>query len=373
MNTEELTEQKDERLVKAAIKRFAAFGVLFIIVILLAVVIARRYFIRARDVKDVSAYVKLGRYKELEYEAMDTRVSSEEAEGMIAEYLDGKSTYTEIEDRKNTATATGDVVKCTYVAMLGDEVEERGTMYVEIGSGKMPDFETAIIGQEVGSTIAVSAMLPEQNAEKFYEQGDTEVVFNIELTAVCEKHVPELTDEYAVEMSGGECTSAKDLKNWLKESIGAEREAYARDVMKDVLLDRVIEDSTFKNLDKKIELQYEKALETYEKEAKELNLSLEDYVYVDFGISFDEFKEALNEKVVQTVKEQLVLQAIANEQFLNVKKDSEIYNRYLPEYLENYGCKTEEELLDRLTETAVLESMTYDYALDYIMDHAVEK
>jgi trigger factor len=69
------------------------------------------------------------------------------------------------------------------------------------------------------------------------------------------------------------------------------------------------------------------------------------------------------------VKEQLVLKSIVQSEGLTITDD--IYQKYIAEYLEDYGYTDEESFLDYYGEDSVKESMLYDYAIDFVVDNSV--
>jgi trigger factor len=68
---------------------------------------------------------------------------------------------------------------------------------------------------------------------------------------------------------------------------------------------------------------------------------------------------------------ELVKKAVAETEKMSISDDE--YKEKLPEFLENYGYETEEDLLAVLTKDQIKEELLLQKAQDFIIDQAVVK
>lgn len=325
--------------------------------------------------ENASKHVTLGEYKGVAYTKYDTSVSDEEIENTINDYITRNTTYAIDESRKGTLIEDGDIVSISYTAQGENGTIENGSTNFEIGLGNFPEFEDAVRGQKVGDIVSLTAVVPEENTiiKGLEGMGGKPVKFEITLNYVTIRTVPERNDELAEKISDGECTSYDGLKDYFYEKYKNEREATAKAKKEEELITTVIANSEFKDIDWIVEKQCESVRNTYEELAENSGMTFEEYIEKYYADSVDTFEKELKETMVDVVKEQLVLQAVADKEKLSIKKKSDEYREYLQRYMKDYGYAEEKKFLEDYGEDAILQSMTYDKALNFIVENAVEK
>lgn len=317
-------------------------------------------------------YVKLGEYKGLKYTSADSTVTDDEVEAEIQKIVDNKTRYEKLDDRKGTALAEGDIANCTYEAKDGETVLESGAGNFEIGAGEFEEFENAILGHIVGESITIKAKIPEgyKGTGKLSEYAGKEITFEVVINYVSAKNIPEITDEFVDEVTYGRCTKADEYEEYVRKNLEDEKNAEAYEDIANQLISRIIETSEFHDIEEKVQEYYDTMYETYESAAENYELEISEYIEQFYGMSLDEFKSELREVVENLVKEQIVLQAIADEEKLEITESQ--YKKYMSEYLEEYNYSDEQSFLDNYGEESVRESMLYDYTIDFLIENAVE-
>ncbi|MGN0166365.1 MAG: hypothetical protein ACI39R_09315 [Lachnospiraceae bacterium] len=339
---------------------------IFIIVFAVVCVGIIIYFLFIKD----ESHVKLGTYKGLTYTPVDTSVSDEEVEEEKERLINSRVTYEKLDDRAGTPVVAGDVVNCSYKASLNSEVLEEGSGNFEIGSGEFTDFEKKIEGKIIGDTLTISVVIPESyNGIKALSgcAGET-VKFEVTINYASKKNIPELNNEFVSDITMNECQSVDAFDSYIRDVLAREKEEDAESDIIRELLDKVIANSTFKDMDGLVQEYYDTMYDTYLSAAQHYDLSMGEYTRQFYSMELQEFQKELKSTMVELVKEQLVLQAIVDKEKL--KLSDERYNTYLAQYMEDYGYTDKEAFIEYYGADSIEESMLYDYAIDFIVENA---
>ena len=374
-------ERKDEIVRKTTRVLKLLFVILAAVVL---VMLFRRMRAEKKEESDTTLYIQknaekhvssLGKYKGIEYTKRETHVTDEEINEKIQEYVTRGIRYEKVEDRQGTLLEPGDIVNCSYVASKdGTEIESKSGLF-EIGSGKFAEFEKAIIGHFVGDTVEFIATVPadyETADDKKALEGE-KLTFSVTINYVCLRYVPELDDSLAVEISKGACTTVEGLHDYFYEKMTKERETAAMAEIKEELLSSLIESSSFENLDGMLEKDFGKMKDYYPKLAEAKQKSLEAYLKEDMGTEPVKWETEVKEMLLESIKERLVLQRVADKEDLKVKKNSKEYKEMIGEYLAAENYTDEKQYLEDFGEETVLCNMTYELAIKFIMSTAVQK
>ncbi|MBP3237919.1 MAG: hypothetical protein J6M24_02370 [Lachnospiraceae bacterium] len=383
MSEEEKKEVIDKQKEETILRTTKVLKVLFV-VLAISVVIMLIYRLSAekKKISDTTLYImensekhveSLGKYKELTYVRQDTLVTDAQIDEKIQSYITQGIRYEKLDDRMGSLLEPGDIVNCTYVAVKdGNEIEKNTGMF-EIGSGKFAEFEKALVGHVVGDTVEFNATVPADYAtadDKTALEGE-KLSFSVTLNYVCIRHVPELNDSFAAEISDGECMKVEELHDYFYEKMRKRKETEAMAAIKSELLAKVIAGTSFKKLDGMLDLDFDKMKEYYETLAKTRGKSLEDYLKDEVGVEPDKWKNDCRELLLESIKERLVLQRVADKEKLKVKKNSKEYKEMIGEYMAKDGYSDEDKYLSDIGEDIVLCNMTYELAIKFIMSTAV--
>ena len=316
------------------------------------------------------SHVKLGEYKGLSYTPVDTTVSDAEVQAEKERLINKKVSYEKLSDRVGTLVVEGDVANCTYKATIGGEVLEEGSGNFEIGSGEFREFEEQIVGKIIGDTLTIVVSIPEDynGAESLKECAGEAVEFEVTINFVSKKNIPELTDDLVFDVTGGECNSVDAFESYIKDMLAAEKELDAQASIINEVLDQVIADSTFTDIDGLVQEYYDTMYDTYVSAAEHYELSMGEYIRQFYSMELEEFQKELKTTMVELVKEQLVLEAVVEKENLKISGDR--YNTYLKKYMEDYGYTDKEAFIEYYGVESIEESMLYDYAIDFIVENA---
>jgi trigger factor len=155
---------------------------------------------------------KLGDYKALEVGRRDPHVD----DGAIDEELDRLRERVATLDTVERQAKQGDHVVIDYLGKIDGEPFEGGEgrdQLLELGSGRLiPGFEEQLVGAAAGEERRVEVTFPDGYSG---ELGGKEATFDVTVTEVKAKRLPELSDELATEAAGFDTLSE------LREDIAA--------------------------------------------------------------------------------------------------------------------------------------------------------
>ena len=181
------------------------------------------YVVVPKPEYNVSDYLKIedDAYKNLTVQvAPAQKATDEEVNEEINTSITYLEDYDEIVVKKTEGKVkSGDTVNIDYVGTKDGEAFDGGSAQgydLEIGSGSFIDgFEEGLIGKEIGSEVDLNLTFPEDYGVEDLNGAD--VVFHVTLNYIAE--IPELTDELAKKLSGGEYDNVKDYVESVRSSI----------------------------------------------------------------------------------------------------------------------------------------------------------
>ncbi|KKU52447.1 MAG: trigger factor [Candidatus Sungbacteria bacterium RIFCSPLOWO2_01_FULL_47_32] len=214
----------------------------------------------------------------------------------------------------------GDIVEIDFETFDGDRklngIESKSHP-IAIGEGRfIPGFEDNLIGIAAGETKEFNLKLPTdfQNSSL----AGKEVTFRATARAVQEKHVPELTDEFA--KSVGNFSDLEALKKNVREGILMEKEHKERDRIRMEIIDGIA-----KKADAELpELLIERELDKMEQELKSgvehMGLSFDDYL-LNIKKSPEELRKDWRKDAEKRVRGALILRKIADAEHIEPEHD----------------------------------------------------
>jgi trigger factor len=159
---------------------------------------------------------KLGEYKGLEVGRREPEVSDEEIDAELERLRDRFATLETVE----RPAENGDHVVIDYVGSIDGEPFEGGEgrdQLLELGSGRLiPGFEEQLTGASAGETRTVEVTFPED----YGTHGGEDASFEVTISEVKTKQLPELDDEFASSSAGFDTLAElrEDIATRLKET-----------------------------------------------------------------------------------------------------------------------------------------------------------
>lgn len=294
---------------------------------------------------DFSEYIKLAKYKGIEYTPAKAEVSQDE----VDEYIDNQLKQSATETKKITSGVAkkDSIANINYVGSI-DGVEFEG------GAGENYDLDLAnstfiagfaeeIVGHSVGETFDVNVTFPEDYGSA--DLAGKPAVFVTTINYLSEKITPEYNLDYV--KNNTDYDSIEDYENSIKDQLMAQKESQLEQKNREMVFNKIV-----------------KASEIVKYPEKEYNLRL----------------EALSDEdeAKQKVKEELVLHAIAQAEGLKFT-DSD-YQKYIDELLANAGISNDDfesqagmSIADYAEQNGLFDSFLFGEVMDKVMSYTVEK
>jgi trigger factor len=253
-----------------------------------------------------------GEYKGLQVEAP----SAEPTEKEVDEYVDRlRERFAELEVVSRPARK-GDFVLADVRATIHDrEIPEatRTGFLTEVGSEDLlPALDAELEGKRKGEILKFNASLTDSFGPELAGQ---EVTFQVLVKEVKSKKMPPADDEFAKTASEFDALDA--LRNDIREKLGAVKEAEARHVLRDLVLQRAIESVDVDLPERLVDEETEARVDGAKQRAERAGTSLDDVLKTQ---GWDElrFRSDARAHAVRGIKADLVLEAVARQEGLKV-------------------------------------------------------
>ena len=162
-------------------------------------------------------YVYVSNFKDQDYLASQLVVTDADVDKMIKEeFLDVEKVPLPCD---HDVAELGDIANIDYVGKKDGVAFDGGTASgydLGLGSGTfIPGFEDGVVGMKIGETKDIPLTFPENYQAE--DLAGKEVIFTVTLNALkAEGYATELTDDIANYLSGGQCPTAQEMKDYLK-------------------------------------------------------------------------------------------------------------------------------------------------------------
>ena len=252
----------------------------------------------------VKPEVKLGEYKNLEVEKVDTTVTDEDVE---AELKTLQERHAELVVKEEGTVAEGDTAVIDFEGFVDGEAFEggKGENYsLEIGSNTfIPGFEEQLVGLEVGAEKEVEVTFPEEyHAE---ELAGKAAKFKVKLHEIKSKELPALDDEFA-----------KDVD----EKLQSDKENQAESALRDTLVEKAAENAEVEIPEAMFNTEMDRMMQEFEQRLQMQGLNLE--LYFQFsGQDEKALRDQMRPDAEKRVKINLTLEAISKAENLEVSEE----------------------------------------------------
>ena len=267
--------------------------------------------------------IELADYNGIEVEAVLAPVTEDEIDREIDTVRRRNARETEVTDR---AAAMGDIAVIDYEGFVDgvafDGGKDQGHR-LTLGSGQfIPGFEEGVVGHNVGEEFDVSVTFPtEYHAE---ELAGKEAVFKVKLNSIVFEELPELDDDFAVEVSNfdtfAEYRSDVAAKIEKRHQTNADREVEEK--VQNALAEKV----TAVIPDAMVDREVEAMVRDGESRMQMQGLDFKTYLQY-FGMDLDGYKEQVRPAAVTRVKTELALEKVAELEKIEIS-DEDIKNEY---------------------------------------------
>lgn len=263
----------------------------------------------------------------------------------------------------------GDTVLLDYKGFIGDDQFEGGTAEryeLKIGSKTfIPGFEDQLIGKSKGDKPDVNVTFPEDYNAK--DLAGKDAVFHCEIHDVKEEQLPELDDDFAMDVS--DFDTLDELKKNKKEELQKSRDEWAANSAKDKMVDQIYEKSGYEPPEVMVSDEVNQMLREMDQQLQGSGVTLEQYMQMT-GQDFNKMREEMHDDAKKRTGSRVLIRSIAAQQ--NVEVTDEDLDKEITRMSESYGLPEEE--LRKSFNDDMKEYMSKELevrkTIDYIYDHA---
>jgi len=265
----------------------------------------------------VKPEVTLGQYKELEIEEKEFKVTDEDVEKELKEMQKQQGQLEAIEDGE---VQEGDIVIIDFEGLVDGKSFEGGKAEkynLEVGSGTfIPGFEEQLVGLKPGEEKEIHVTFPEDYNAK--DLAGKPAVFKVKLHEIKRLDLPELDDEFAQDVSEFDTLDElkADIEKNLKEKAEKDKENYIREQVVTLAAENAEVDIPEVMIDHEIDHM----LHQFEHQLRFQGLDLDTYKKFT-GMDDEALKEQFKDEAKEKVKKNLVLEAIAKAEKIEVTEE----------------------------------------------------
>lgn len=313
--------------------------------------------------------VKLGQYTDLGVVLEESPVTEEEVNAELDRLISAQKLWEDVP--ANTAAKEGDQV-------IIDFVGEKDGVPFEGGSGEnfplvlgshafIPGFEEQLVGAVKGEKVKVDVTFP----ENYFEQSlaGQPVVFLVTVKEIQEEIKPELNDAFLEKMKLEGIHTVEELRNRMHEDLKNLKEQEASNKAMNEILTKIADGSEVEIPDSMVNTQIDQLIAEYENSLKQYGMTLDQYLQFT-GQSLDTMKEQLGPQAILSIRQALVLEAIAAKEAITAEQ-KELDEEYaLLSRMYNFPA---EQLKLMIPEGAVATQIVQRKTMDFLKDRNLKK
>ena len=262
--------------------------------------------------------IKLGKYKGVKVEAMDTTVTDEDVAAELDKVKEQNARLVAADDK---AVEDGDQTTIDFEGFVDGVAFEggKGEDYpLTIGSHSFIDtFEEQLIGKKVGEEVEVNVTFPEQYQAK--ELAGKPAMFKVTIKEIKVKEYPELDDDFAQDVS--EFDTLDEYKADIKKNLEEKKAQEAEADKESKVIEAIVNDSEMDIPEKMIEAQCQQMVEEFT------------------GTTVDQLTEQVKPQAEARVQSSLVLEAIVKAE--KIEASDEEFDEEIKRMAERYQMEAD--------------------------------
>lgn len=315
----------------------------------------------------VKPAIKLGSLDEVEIEALPKKSV---AEGVKVEVEKMQDKFATLDHVKGRATKNGDYVLIDYTGYLAGKPFEGGQAsdyMLELGSGTfISGFEEQLIGEKVASEKEVKVTFPEgYQAEHL---AGKEVSFTVKIKETKVKKRPKADDEFAKNVSKFE--TLKEWKADLKKAVAKRQKEEEQTILQKRAVSKLVELSEVDVPSGMVERKIDQMVGNFERQIKQVQkMDLEQWSEAQ-GVSIDVLRKSYKEDAEKSLKEELVLEALAGSEKLKAT-EKDVENEI--KKLAGIWKKEVDEVKEELNKNESWDLLKYRLSINKAVDLLVDK
>lgn len=302
--------------------------------------------------------VELGDYKSL----TATRPSTEVLDDDIEYHLeDLRKRHGEREQVTDRGIRSGDMA---VINLKVDGEDGDGRSFVVTVGQTFMDLDAALEGMKTDEIKSLELSFPDAFGEADLA-GQTKKC-QITVRSITAVNLPDLDDELVGKLEVDDLSTVEDLKERLRENIGMAKERRAQEMIREQLLDQLLQKSSVQVADTTWQAVVERRVADLERELKEQGQTLDDYA-ASHGMDKEKFLEAQERDAQLHVKRAVLVEKIFKDQdmkitdqmaqnhFLQIAHENQVPAEDLKKFSKEYGPAIRDEVIYRAMYQLVME------------------
>ncbi|HET6143293.1 MAG TPA: trigger factor [Candidatus Acidoferrales bacterium] len=268
--------------------------------------------VKFRAVFEVLPEFELGQYKDLEVELDDLKVEDADVDKGLEELRDRAATFVPVEGR---AIADGDYaqLKLNGIPMGGGEPLEAESVLCHVGGEEtMEPFNENLRGANVGDKKSFDVTYPADYPDAKL-QGKT-YTYGVEVLGIKEKKRPELTDEFAKDVSDAQ--TLDELRKKMRDNLEAAKTHRQNEQQREKLLAQIVKGHDFPVPEALVEHQMDSRLERTVR-----SLASQGMDPRGMNVDWVALRNRQKERSIEDVKAELLLDRIATAENIEVSDE----------------------------------------------------
>ncbi|WP_175990845.1 trigger factor [Bacillus sp. Marseille-Q1617] len=263
----------------------------------------------------VKPEVKLGDYKGLEVEKVDTEVTAEDVEAELTSLQEKQAELVVKEDGK---AEEGDTVTMDFEGFVDGEAFEGGqaeNYSLELGSGQfIPGFEEQLVGAAAGEEKEVEVTFPEEYHAA--ELAGKAATFKVKIHEIKTKELPALDDEFAKD-ADEEVETLAELKEKIEKRLQESKKNEAETAVRETLVEKASENAEVEIPEVMVNSEVDRMMQEFGQRLQMQGMNLD--LYFQFsGQTEEDLRGQMTEDAGKRVRTNLTLEAIAAAENLEV-------------------------------------------------------
>ncbi|WP_282928703.1 trigger factor [Anaerococcus sp. Marseille-Q7828] len=310
----------------------------------------------------------LGDYDNIIIEEVEAEVTDADIENELKKQQEENARLIPVEDRE---AKEGDTVNIDFDGYLDGERFEGGKAEdydLVLGSKTFIEgFEDQVAGHKVGDKFDVNVTFPKDYQAKEFQGKDAK--FEVEINSITEKELPEIDDEFAMDIS--EFETLDELKADLKEKLKEEKENYRTNMMQNQAIDALVKASEVSAPESMVNSEIDIEMQNLDQRLQQMGISLAQYVEMT-QMDINEIRNQYKEQAEARVKANLVIDEVALKEGFEVS-DEEI-EAEINESAKMYGVddieKFKEIFSKNVSDDTVKENIRRRKAVEFLVEKA---
>lgn len=263
--------------------------------------------------------VTLGDYHSLHFDREDVTVTSDEVEQQIESNRSALAEWKPVDRPAGYGDRVTVDLKLTVEDKTISDLHDNPFELVEERHGIFTGMDQHIVGMQVGDSKEFTTTLPEDYTNT--DVAGKEARYEVTLHKIEIKELPELDDAFAEKVSDGKFQTLEDLRKSISDNIYERKRKEADEALQEKIVDAVIEQSQIDLHPLLIREEAEEMLHQLQHTLEGYRMSLDQYL-MTLKQTREEYVESQLADAEQRLKRRMVLEAVAEQEHLDVPRES---------------------------------------------------